>query len=292
MYSLSFLKRYLPAAFLAALLFANVSIWSLAWAQAPEEGLLFAVLDVGQGDALYVRSPSGVEVLIDGGRNDGALLRELSKVMRTGDRRLDVGIATHPDADHLGGFLELFERYGVGSYIEPGIEKRTALTDALKEAVEEEGTVRYRAKRGLSLDLGGGAQLDVLFPDIDVSYFGERTNDGSVVARLVYGDTSVLLTGDATFWTEERMLLIASSSELKSDILKVGHHGSKYSTGETFVKTVAPSIAVISVGARNTYGHPAPRVLDLLTTSGISVLRTDEEGTLVFYSDGTQFTRR
>ncbi len=288
---LSFLRRYLPALFLAALLSGSCVVWSVVWAETPPGRLTFAVLDIGQGDALYIQSPAGIEVLIDGGRNDGALLRELPKVMKAGDRELDAVIGTHPDADHVGGFAELFKRYAVKAFIEPGIEKRTAATAALEEEIERSGIPRYIARRGMSLDLGG-ARLDILFPDVDVSYFGERSNDASVVARLVYGETSVLLTGDATFWTEGRLLALASSSELMSDMLKVGHHGSKYSTGEAFVRAVAPSVAVISVGANNTYGHPAPRVIALLEKLEVEVLRTDEEGTLVFYSDGAAFTRQ
>ena len=292
MYSLSFLKRFLPVAFLLGLAVFSSAIWGVVWAETSPERLTFAVLDIGQGDALYIKSPTGVEVLVDGGRGDGALLRELSNVMRAGDRTIDAVVATHPDADHIGGLVDLLKRYEVQAFIESGIEKQNSLTDALEEEVTKHKIPTYVARRGMSLELGGGARLDVLFPDIDVSYFGERSNDGTIVARLVYGDTSVLLTGDATFFTEGRLLAISTSTELMSDILKVGHHGSKYSTGEAFLEAVQPSTALISVGAKNTYGHPAPRVLELFGKSGITVLRTDEEGTLVFYSDGVQFTRQ
>lgn len=286
-----FIKKYGSLCILAALVLFCAGVWTAVYIETPPGKLTFAVLDIGQGDALFIQSPTGVEVLIDSGSGGGALLRELPKVMHRGDRSIDAVIETHPDSDHMGGFTDLLQRYKVGAFIEPGIEKHNATIDALEGEVEELGIPKYVARRGMTLDLGGGVRLDIMFPDIDVSYFDERTNDGSIVAHLVYGNTSVILTGDATLWTENRMLRIASMDELASDILKVGHHGSKYSTGDAFVAAVRPSLAVISVGAKNTYGHPTDEVLATLAHFSVPVLRTDQDGTLIFVSDGNTFAR-
>jgi beta-lactamase superfamily II metal-dependent hydrolase len=142
------------------------------------------------------------------------------------------------------------------------------------------------------LDLGGGAELDILYPDQDVSGFGEKTNDGSIVARLAYGSTSVMLTGDAAFDTESHLLQISTSTGLASTILKVGHHGSKTSTSGAFIAAVHPQLALISVGAGNPYGHPTQETLGRLASAGVPVLRTDQHGIIVCTSDAAAFSCR
>ena len=147
------------------------------------------------------------------------------------------------------------------------------------------------------LDLGGlpgqgRARLEILFPDFDVSHIDQKAdNDGGIVAHLVYGKTSVLLTADTSTVVEDHLMQISPASDLKSDILKVGHHGSRFSSEDAYVTEVDPSIAIISVGAHNTYGHPTKQTLDTLASHNIEVHRTDQEGTLVFTSDGQMFTR-
>lgn len=278
--------------FVVALALVCAGVWSEVYAQVPQAGsgvLTFAALDIGQGDALYIESPTGVQVLVDAGAGGGAVLRALPKVMPWGDRTIDAVIETHPDADHMGGMKDVLERYQVSAFISPGIEKHNATTDALAAEVEAQHLPDLVARRGMRLDLGGGARIDVLYPDQDVSGYGEKSNDGSIVAHLVYGKTSVLLTGDLPSTVETHLMQVATSGELASDILKVGHHGSKYSTSEVFAREVNPSVAVISVGASNAYGHPAERVLDLLKQLRIKTLRTDEKGTIICKSDGASF---
>lgn len=283
-----------PVILAGALFLFCVGVWSAVYAQAPfGEGsgvLTFAALDIGQGDALYIESPTGVQVLVDAGSGNGAVLRALPAVMPWGDRSIDAVIETHPDADHMGGMAGVLRRYSVGAFIEPGIIKHNATTDALAEEVAAQKLPDLIARRGMTLDLGGGARLDILYPDTDVTAFGNKTNDGSIVAHLVYGNTSVLLTADMPSNIEQYLMQVATSGELASTILKVGHHGSKYSTSAGFLAEVAPQEALISVGAHNTYGHPAPRVIDLLTQSHIKTLRTDEQGTIVCTSDSLRFT--
>lgn len=267
-------------------------VWSAVYAQTPHASgvLTFAVLDIGQGDGLYIEGPTGIQVLVDAGPHDGAVLRALPREMPLSDRSLDAVIETHPDADHMGGLVDILSRYSVGAFIEPGIDKHNATIDALEKEVADQHIPRIIARRGMSLDLGGGARLEILYPDSDVSGYGDKTNDGSIMAHLVYGQTSALLTADDPISVEQHLMRIASSSELRSTILKVGHHGSRFSTSDAFVRAVSPQVAVISVGAHNTYGHPTKRVLDTLAGAGVPVLRTDESGTIRCISDGAVFS--
>ena len=288
---MQFLKQNFAIAVLGALLIFCVTVWSAVYAETPRGVLTFAVLDIGQGDSLYIEGPTGIQIIVDGGPGS-ALLRELPNVMPQFDRSLDAVIETHPDADHISGFIDLLKRYEVGVFIEPGIQKDTITARTLEQEITEMNIPRVIARRGMWLDLGGGAQLQILFPDFDVSNIDQKKdNDGGIVAHLVYGKTSVLLMADTDFVVEDHLMAISSSTDLKSTILKVGHHGSKTSTGEKFVEEVDPQVAVISVGARNTYGHPTQRVLDTLFNHDIETLRTDEEGTIIFTSNGETFSR-
>lgn len=266
-------------------------VWSAVYAQAPAASgvLTLVALDIGQGDGLFIEGPTGIQVMVDAGPHDGSVLRELSKVMPFGDRTLDAVIETHPDADHMGGFIDVLESYDVSAFIEPGINKNNVTIDAMEKKLDEQQIPRVIARRGMSLDLGGGARLDILYPDTDVSGYGNKTNDGSIMAHLVYGKTSALLTADDPIGVENHVMQLADIRELKSTILKVGHHGSQYSTSDAFVKKVAPQTALISVGAKNSYGHPTKRVLDTLAANHVSVLRTDESGAVRCVSDGAAF---
>lgn len=274
-----------------ALLLACAFIWTVASAQGGQGSgvLTFAVLNIGQGDALYIEGPTGIQILVDAGPNTGAVLRELPNVMPLGDRTLDAVVETHPDADHMGGFVDMLARYEVGAFIEPGVDKDNTVIAALKKEIAAHNIPVYIARRGMVLDLGGGAHLDILYPDVDVSQFGDKSNDASIVAHLVYGNTRAMLTGDAPFNIESRVIQISTAGEVTSDLLKVGHHGSKYSTSEAFVQAVHPQLALISVGAHNSYGHPTQDVLARLQAASVPVLRTDKNGRLTCMSDGTEF---
>ena len=282
--------RSAPLIIVGAFFLFCSGVWSVVYAETPHSSgiLTFAVLDIGQGDALYIESPAGVQVVVDGGPDD-SLLRALPAVMPALDRSLDAIIETHPDSDHIGGFSGLLNRYEVGVFISPGIPKDTATAKKLEQRVDEKKIPRVIARRGMSLDLGDGARLDILYPDRDVSTLpGSRANEGCIVAKLVYKNTSALLACDAPALTEVRLLQIAPE-ELESDILKVPHHGSKYSSTEAFIDAVHPAAAVISVG-KNSYGHPTNQTLDRLAARDIEVLRTDEKGTIVCKSDGAKFS--
>lgn len=262
----------------------TLSVWLAVFIEEAPQGkgyVTFAVLNVGQGDALFIEGPTGKQVLIDGGP-DSSVLKELPGVMPLLDRSIDVVIATHPDADHVGGLVDVVKRYDVENFIEPGIEKHTATNDTLLALVTAKRIDHYTARRHMWIDLDGGAYLYVLYPDWDVSNMDvKKNNEGGIVARLVYGSTSVLLTADTGFEVENHLLSIDGVKGLASDILKVGHHGSRFSTSNTFVKAVDPDVAVISSG-RNSYGHPTPTVLNTLAANEVKTYRTDVDGAVVF----------
>lgn len=256
--------------------------------------LTIAFLDVGQGDAIYIEAPSGNQVLIDGGPGK-AVLRELSKVMPFYDRSIDVVMATHADQDHVGGLPDVLNKYKIQIFMEPGVPGPSSSYEELEKIVEGDGTKKILARRGMVVDLGDGAILQILFPVIDSP--STDTNMSSIVARLVYGENEFMLTGDSPLAIENYLVSLESQSRtfgtgavqsptLASDVLKAGHHGSKTSTSESFVSAVSPQYAIISVGKDNKYGHPNQETLDTLNSFGAKILRTDQSGRIIFKSDG------
>lgn len=271
---------------------ALVPVTILVWANVITSHtplLRVSVLDVGQGDAIFIQSPTGTQILIDGGR-DRSVLRRLPREMPLLDRSIDVVIETHPDADHIGGLPGVFDRYRVSYFLSPGVEHSTSDTLALAYALQSErGVTSVTARRGMRLDIGGGAYIDILYPDRDIKTV--ETNTGSIVARLVYGDTAFMLTGDAPASVEE-WLVALDGETLESDVLKAGHHGSKTSSSAVWLEMVSPEFVAISAGEGNSYGHPAPEVLERIRAEGAAILSTIEEGTIRFTSDGVAVTHK
>lgn len=261
----------------------------LAYDKVQHQNLLVSFLDIGQGDSILVEAPNGVQVLIDGG-GDNRVLYELSKVMPRFDRSLDALIVSNPDKDHIGGFLDVLNHYDVGMIIVPGTQSKTEVSKALDALISSKNIPRFVATslNDIVLDKERNIYFDVLFPDRDVSTY--NTNDGSLVAKLIYKDNSVLFQGDSPREVET-YLLHKNPSVLHSDILKVGHHGSRTSSDQEYVAQVAPVVAVISCGEGNPYGHPHKETLDTMKELGVSVLRTDEDRTIEFVFDGTRMTR-
>jgi competence protein ComEC len=245
--------------------------------------LTFAMLDVGQGDGLFIESPTGTQIMFDGGPAH-SVLGPLSRVMSPFDKTIDAMVITNPDADHIGGFLDILKNYKVGVVFKSGTFNDSKTYQNLEMEIKGQHIPEVILRRGMKLNLGGGAIINILFPDRDVSTWS--SNDGSVVARLVYGKTSVMLTGDATNTTEKIILAENSKAQLSSTVLKVGHHGSRTSTSSDFVKALAPTYALISDGKDNKYGHPHKDTLDTLNKFGVKIFRTDLLGTIIMNSDG------
>ncbi len=274
-----------------ALLFLSLCIWYAVIQESRNGILTVSFLDIGQGDSIFIDAPSGRQALIDGGPN-GIVLRGLSKVLPWYDRTIDVVIPTHPDADHIGGLVDVLPRYKIGMIVHSDAEGNTATAKALVDEIAREGARQIIARRGQIIDLGGGAYLEVLSPDKSVR--NVDTNTGCVVTRLVYGKTSFMFSCDAPQGVENYLVrldgstsLTAGANGLKSDVLKAGHHGSRTSSSELFVGFVNPAYAVFSRGCKNRYGHPHKEVVGLFARFGIPTLDTCEKGTISFVSNGS-----
>lgn len=251
------------------------------------------MLDVGQGDGLFLRTRDGMTCLIDGGSSDVKEVgryRILPFLKERGVGRVDYVLVTHTDGDHISGIGELLEQAG-----EPGgIKVRTLLLSG-QSAQEEAGVKLWRLaeRAGTQVKLikagtllkDKRVQLCCLHPAQETSY-GDK-NAGSLVLRLTYGSFSMLLTGDLEE-TGEREIL-ESSEELGSDILKAGHHGSRFSTTEEWLQRVQPALTLISCGQDNSYGHPHEETLERLREAGSRVLLTTEQGAITVRSDGRSF---
>lgn len=260
--------------------------------QSKAHNLKVTFLDVGQGDATLIESPSGTQVLIDGGPGSG-VLRALSRELGFFDRDIDMIVATHPDQDHIGGLIDVLLRYDVDTVLLTENESDTPVFDSFEERVKEEGaTIRY-ARRGQVYDLGSGAvgstTLTILFPDRDPS--GLESNASSIVARLVYGETEFMFTGDSPQAIEEYLVEI-DGNRLGSDVLKAGHHGSRTSSAHTFLEMTHPAYAIISAGKDNKYGHPHKEVIEAFNTFGIITKNTALVGSISFESDGAKVWSR
>ncbi len=276
------------AALVAVIGIATFFVWYEVLARERAGILTVAFLDVGQGDAIFIEAPNGAQVLIDGGKGM-SVVRALGSVMPWHDRSIDVVIATHPDLDHIGGLTEVLARYDVGMVLEAGVLDDGADQQAFLRAIEREGLTPIKARYGMVLALDEEVHLTILFPDTDVSYF--EPNTGSIVARLTYGEISFLLTGDAPSQIET-YLAGRYHEQLASDVLKLGHHGSRTSSHELFVGYVAPRYGIVSAGCGNTYGHPHTEVLATMARFDVTVLDTCTEGTIVFTSDGKSLRRK
>ncbi len=280
------IRKYLPYLFLIILLILTVGILvSLYKYEHSSHYLKVAFLDVGQGDAIYIEAPNGKQLLIDGGP-DAKLLSSLSKVMPFADRSIDVVLTTHSDLDHIGGLPLLLDNYKVTSIIENGAISSSKISENLEDKILKKKINKAIARRGMKiiLDEKKNIYFDVLFPDRDISKFD--SNDGSIVGRLVYGNKSFMLTGDATLYTENLIEWNESDATLHSDVLKLGHHGSHTSNGVLWLEKVNPEVAVISVDKNNRYGHPHEDVIKRLLSLHIPYLSTSLKGNIIFETDG------
>ncbi len=243
--------------------------------------------DVGQGEAIFMETPEGHQILIDGGPSK-KILTKLASEIPFWDRTLDLVILSHPEKDHLAGLNYVLRRYKVENILWNGVEKDTKTFEYWKENLEKEKQKEKAreiiARRGQKIR-AGNVQMFILYPFQNLRGKEYKdSNDTSIVVKLVFGETSFLFTGDATQKTENQLL--AEKVGIDSDVLKVGHHGSKTSTSRKFLKEVSPEIAVISCGKNNPYDHPHQNVLKNLEEFAIKVLRTDQQGDIKIFSDG------
>jgi competence protein ComEC len=237
-------------------------------------------LDVGQGDAILI-SDGSHQMLVDGGRDGKLLLNKLGKYIPFWDRNIEVILATHPDQDHIAGLISVLNSYNVKTIIKTEDRNNTQTYKTLEQKILDEKSESIEAKRETVVKFPDGAEAEIIYPFSETGDIPDsQSNSGSVVVKVSYGENSFLLTGDLP--KEKEGEIISSGFDVSSKVLKVAHHGSKYSTSDEFLEKVNPADAIISVGKNNPYGHPSPEALDILKEKNINIFRTDEEGDIVY----------
>ena len=262
---------------------------TLTWAAvacAPDGRLHVVFLDVGQGDCVLVQSPNGRTALIDGGPDGRLACTLIDEHLPFWDRSIDVVVATHPHADHVGGLLSVVERYRLGLVLDSCSEGDSLLAEEWWRRASVLDTPVRCAAAGQVLSLGDGTLLEILGPSaMPVFGTGADIDNNGVVIRVSYGEMAFLLGADVGA-EAERQLVHRQPARLQSQVLKVPHHGSNTSSTAQFLAAVAPCAAVISVGADNAYGHPHDDVLQRLDERGVAVFTTRDSGTIEFVTDG------
>lgn len=256
----------------------GIGLILVLWQEKKQDTFEVVFLDVGQGDAILIQDGE-TQVLIDGGREGLQLLARLGRHVPFWDRKIEVVVATHPDSDHIGGLPTLFRNYQVETLLTNGQKGDTEVSKIFEELAQAKVAHRQEIAEGGEIILPSTATLRFLYPLTPLPADSPiETNEGSLVARLDFFETSFLFTGDLP--NEE----LALSHIEPVDVLKVAHHGSRFSSSAAFLDAVRPSEAVVSVG-QNTYGHPHPTVMSRLEERGVRVWRTDEAGDIVYECD-------
>ena len=254
------------------------------------EHLEIHFLDVGQGDATLIVTPDCVKMLIDGGE-DRQVLNRLGEVLSPFDRTINVVLGTHPHADHIGGLIDVLQRFTVSDIIITENTIPSQVADRFFQEVrlaEENGVRVHYARADQVYQLGSEVEVKILSPRYNPRNIDADT--ASIISKITYGDISVLITGDAPIVIED-LLVDIYGTELESTILKLGHHGSRTSTSAKFLDTVVPQYAITSAGRNNRHGHPHQEVIDRVLERNIIHLTTQEEGTISFFSDGQRLWR-
>lgn len=247
----------------------------------PPKELEVHFIDVGQGDATLIRTPDGKNMLIDAGSKSKAPVL-LDYLKSEGIQQLDVVIATHPDEDHIGSMSDVIKKFEIGDFYMPNKIHNTLTFEHMVTLLQKERIAVHEALAGDAIPFAENAELLVFSPE-QKDY--PNNNAYSIVCQLTYGKTSFLFTGDSEAINEYAMIK-SFGEQLKSNVIKLSHHGSDSANSPDFLKTVQPIAAVVSCGYNNQYKHPHAAVLRTLKNLGIPLYRTDLQGTIIFFSDG------
>jgi len=257
---------------LIILVFANVFFWSMIFYFSQAEGLEVCFLDIGMGDAIFIKTELGHQILIDGGPND-RVIKKLEERMPFWDRTIDLIVLTHPDKDHMFGLIEVLKRYKVENILWTGIETDSLLAKEWEEAIVREGAKIWIAEQGLNINISKSQYINLLYPFESLEGRAvSNKNNTSIVMVLNADKYRILFTGDAEKKIEQ--WLVEKEYDLKAQILKVSHHGSKTGSSIDFIEAVQPDVAIICASENNQYGFPHEETLANLSESGITILQT------------------
>ncbi|MFH1662156.1 MAG: ComEC/Rec2 family competence protein [Candidatus Falkowbacteria bacterium] len=241
-------------------------------------------LDVGQGDAILIKSPYGQNILIDGGPDD-KIISELSNNLAFWDKRIDLMILTHPHDDHVAGLIDVIKRYRVEKILYTGVVHNSPNYLAWLELVRDRKIPIIIIDKPQEIKLGDDCKMQIIYPH--ESLLGKKVsnlNNSSIVTKLIYGDNIFLFTGDSESEVEKELL--ENNIDLSVDVLKAGHHGSDTSSSEEFLKAVDPEFVIMQVGDDNNFGHPSRRVIKRLERMDAKIFRNDLDGNIKFISNG------
>lgn len=244
--------------------------------------LTVSFLDVGQGDSILIQTPGGKSILYDGARRSAGE-KIVSYLAKAGITSVDLLVASHPDADHIGGLINVMERMNVKKVLDSGKTHTSKTYMEFLTVIDEKNIPFEVAKAGEFIKLDSDIKIQVL----NSTNTSNNTNDSSIVLKITHGQVSYLLTGDATVKNEREMI---QKYNVSADILQVGHHGSDTSTSQEFVNAVMPKVAVLSYGEGNQYDHPKSAVVNRLTSSGAKLYHTATMGDIVVKSNGNTYT--
>ena len=266
-----------------SLIVSNILIWSFFFTL-PDNKLHLKIYDVGQGDAIFLRTAKDFRLLIDGGPSN-KVLEYLGQDLPFYSKSIDLLILTHPQADHLTGLVEVVKRYNIKTLWISDAKNETRVFGEWQAVLRETDIDPLVVSRGDKLILPDSTEIRVLSPKRQI--VNQDVNAASVVVLVSYGDFNALLTGDA-----DRQVQPYTGNEDQVEVFKVPHHGAKESINQNFAATLSPEVSVISVGAKNKYGHPNQNVINFLENLGSKVYRTDKNGTIEIVSDGKSWYTR
>ncbi len=259
----------------------SVYIWTTVYQNAESSAdastAEVAFLDVGQADSTLINLPGSVQILIDAGE-DGKAVDQVSKHMPPFDKKIEYAVATHPDADHIGGFPSVMDSFEIGQFLDNGEVNDSQVVQKLLTKISDKKISRTTLSQGDTISIAQDADAEVLWPKKGQK--STNKNDNSVVLSFKYFNTKILFTGDAEVEAQNNILNSIGVEKLKSDVLKVAHHGAQTALNIKFLSYVKPEMSVISVGKNNSYGHPKAEVLSALKNIGTRIFRTDQEGTI------------
>ena len=265
---------------IVGLSFLAIGIWSVSF-RLPDSKLHVKVLSVGQGDSIFIRTPSGYKILVDGGPDD-KVLPLLGEELPFYDKSLDLVVATHPQADHIGGLVDVVKRYNVKNIWTSYSESQTQVYSQWRQVLGENNLKTTSVFAGDKMIFPDGLELSVVWPRGKSSYTDSNTT--AVVIQIDYKEFEGLLSSDA-----DQQVQPYESGVSDIELLKVPHHGSKTALKKEYLEKLSPEVSVISVGERNRYGHPNKVLLDLLQSAGTKVFRTDQQGSVEIVTDGSNW---